>query len=115
MKSASRSIQFCLRTRRSTRRSATWGLLRGCWTRYPRDDIRRRSLPGTREEAVVSVDRDSLSFGIKTGQSNLTYDEILRTWREADEVPVFEGASGFACDITHTCSLEHMFATAERL
>jgi hypothetical protein len=34
----------------------------------------------------VSVDRDSLSFGIKTSQSNLTYEEILRTWREADEV-----------------------------
>lgn len=40
----------------------------------------------------MPVDRDSLSFGIKTSQSNLTYDEILRTWREADEVPVFEHA-----------------------
>jgi hypothetical protein len=29
-----------------------------------------------------------VSFGIKTSQSNLMYDEILRTWREADEVPV---------------------------
>jgi alkanesulfonate monooxygenase SsuD/methylene tetrahydromethanopterin reductase-like flavin-dependent oxidoreductase (luciferase family) len=40
----------------------------------------------------VSIDRSRVSFGIKTSQSNLTYDEILRTWREADEVPVFEHA-----------------------
>jgi hypothetical protein len=28
----------------------------------------------------VSVDRTSLSFGIKTSQSTLTYAEILRAW-----------------------------------
>ena len=33
-----------------------------------------------------------VSFGIKTSQSGLTYDEILKTWLEADEVPVFEHA-----------------------
>jgi alkanesulfonate monooxygenase SsuD/methylene tetrahydromethanopterin reductase-like flavin-dependent oxidoreductase (luciferase family) len=33
-----------------------------------------------------------LSFGIKTSQSNLTYAEILKTWLEADAVPVFEHA-----------------------
>jgi alkanesulfonate monooxygenase SsuD/methylene tetrahydromethanopterin reductase-like flavin-dependent oxidoreductase (luciferase family) len=33
-----------------------------------------------------------LSFGIKTSQIGLTYDEILSTWREADELPEFEHA-----------------------
>jgi alkanesulfonate monooxygenase SsuD/methylene tetrahydromethanopterin reductase-like flavin-dependent oxidoreductase (luciferase family) len=33
-----------------------------------------------------------LSFGIKTSQMGLTYDEILRVWREADQIPVFEHA-----------------------
>jgi alkanesulfonate monooxygenase SsuD/methylene tetrahydromethanopterin reductase-like flavin-dependent oxidoreductase (luciferase family) len=34
----------------------------------------------------------SVTFGIKTSQLNLGYDEILRVWREADEVDVFEHA-----------------------
>jgi alkanesulfonate monooxygenase SsuD/methylene tetrahydromethanopterin reductase-like flavin-dependent oxidoreductase (luciferase family) len=33
-----------------------------------------------------------LSFGIKTSQMSLTYEQILRVWREADEIPVFEHA-----------------------
>ena len=33
-----------------------------------------------------------VTFGIKTSQSNLSYDEILKTWLEADDVPVFEHA-----------------------
>jgi alkanesulfonate monooxygenase SsuD/methylene tetrahydromethanopterin reductase-like flavin-dependent oxidoreductase (luciferase family) len=33
-----------------------------------------------------------LTFGIKTSQSNNTYDEILTTWREAEQVAVFEHA-----------------------
>ena len=33
-----------------------------------------------------------LSFGIKTSQMGLTYEECLRTWRKADEIPVFEHA-----------------------
>jgi alkanesulfonate monooxygenase SsuD/methylene tetrahydromethanopterin reductase-like flavin-dependent oxidoreductase (luciferase family) len=33
-----------------------------------------------------------VSFGIKTSQSGLTYDEILKTWREADAVPEIEDA-----------------------
>jgi alkanesulfonate monooxygenase SsuD/methylene tetrahydromethanopterin reductase-like flavin-dependent oxidoreductase (luciferase family) len=33
-----------------------------------------------------------VSFGIKTSQIGLTYDEILSTWREADELPEFEHA-----------------------
>jgi alkanesulfonate monooxygenase SsuD/methylene tetrahydromethanopterin reductase-like flavin-dependent oxidoreductase (luciferase family) len=33
-----------------------------------------------------------VSFGIKTSQMGLTYEEILRVWREADQVPVFEHA-----------------------
>lgn len=33
-----------------------------------------------------------VSFGIKTSQMGLTYDEILRIWREADQIPVFEHA-----------------------
>src|SRR6516165_1772989 len=34
----------------------------------------------------------AVSFGIKTSQIGLTYDEILSTWREADELPEFEHA-----------------------
>jgi alkanesulfonate monooxygenase SsuD/methylene tetrahydromethanopterin reductase-like flavin-dependent oxidoreductase (luciferase family) len=33
-----------------------------------------------------------VTFGIKTSQIGLGYDEILRVWREADEVAVFEHA-----------------------
>jgi alkanesulfonate monooxygenase SsuD/methylene tetrahydromethanopterin reductase-like flavin-dependent oxidoreductase (luciferase family) len=40
----------------------------------------------------MSTDGDRVSFGIKTSQSNLTYEEILRVWREADEMPSFEHA-----------------------
>jgi alkanesulfonate monooxygenase SsuD/methylene tetrahydromethanopterin reductase-like flavin-dependent oxidoreductase (luciferase family) len=31
-----------------------------------------------------------VTFGIKTSQSNLTYAQILKTWLEAEDVPVFE-------------------------
>lgn len=34
----------------------------------------------------------TLSFGIKTSQAGVTFDDILRTWREADEVQLFEHA-----------------------
>ena len=33
-----------------------------------------------------------VTFGIKTSQIGLGYDEILRLWREADEVAIFEHA-----------------------
>ncbi|MGH9098197.1 MAG: LLM class flavin-dependent oxidoreductase, partial [Acidimicrobiales bacterium] len=33
-----------------------------------------------------------LSFGIKTSQMGLTYEEILRIWREADQIGLFEHA-----------------------
>jgi alkanesulfonate monooxygenase SsuD/methylene tetrahydromethanopterin reductase-like flavin-dependent oxidoreductase (luciferase family) len=33
-----------------------------------------------------------VSFGIKTSQMGLGYDEILRIWREADQLPVLEHA-----------------------
>ena len=33
-----------------------------------------------------------LSFGVKTSQQGLSYDEILRIWREADQIPLFEHA-----------------------
>jgi alkanesulfonate monooxygenase SsuD/methylene tetrahydromethanopterin reductase-like flavin-dependent oxidoreductase (luciferase family) len=33
-----------------------------------------------------------VTFGIKTSQISLGYDEILRVWKEADEVEVFEHA-----------------------
>ena len=33
-----------------------------------------------------------VTFGIKTSQANTTYEEILRIWREADAIPVFEHA-----------------------
>src|ERR1700684_4387464 len=40
----------------------------------------------------MPADGTSLSFGIKTSQAGLSYDEILRIWREADRVPEFEHA-----------------------
>jgi len=33
-----------------------------------------------------------VSFGIKTSQMGLTYEEILTAWREADQIPYFEHA-----------------------
>jgi alkanesulfonate monooxygenase SsuD/methylene tetrahydromethanopterin reductase-like flavin-dependent oxidoreductase (luciferase family) len=33
-----------------------------------------------------------LSFGIKTSQMGATYEQILKVWREADQIPVFEHA-----------------------
>jgi alkanesulfonate monooxygenase SsuD/methylene tetrahydromethanopterin reductase-like flavin-dependent oxidoreductase (luciferase family) len=33
-----------------------------------------------------------VSFGVKTSQMGLGYEEILRVWREADGIPVFEHA-----------------------
>jgi alkanesulfonate monooxygenase SsuD/methylene tetrahydromethanopterin reductase-like flavin-dependent oxidoreductase (luciferase family) len=33
-----------------------------------------------------------ISFGVKTSQMGLSYEEILRTWREADGIPTFEHA-----------------------
>src|ERR1700719_459696 len=33
-----------------------------------------------------------LSFGSKTSQIGLTYQDILRVWREADQIPLFEHA-----------------------
>jgi len=40
----------------------------------------------------VTAPTPRLSFGIKTSQMGLTYEEILRTWREADRIPLFEHA-----------------------
>jgi alkanesulfonate monooxygenase SsuD/methylene tetrahydromethanopterin reductase-like flavin-dependent oxidoreductase (luciferase family) len=33
-----------------------------------------------------------LSFGIKTSQTGLAYQDILRVWRDADQIPLFEHA-----------------------
>ena len=33
-----------------------------------------------------------LSFGIKTSQAGISYEQIVRIWREADQIPVFEHA-----------------------
>jgi len=33
-----------------------------------------------------------LSFGIKTSQIGIGYEEILSTWRDADRIPLFEHA-----------------------
>jgi alkanesulfonate monooxygenase SsuD/methylene tetrahydromethanopterin reductase-like flavin-dependent oxidoreductase (luciferase family) len=33
-----------------------------------------------------------LSFGVKTSQMGLSYEQILAVWREADQIPVFEHA-----------------------
>ncbi len=38
------------------------------------------------------IERDQVSFGIKTSQANTTYERVLRTWLEADELPVFDHA-----------------------
>jgi hypothetical protein len=40
----------------------------------------------------MPADGTSPSFGIKTSQAGLGYGEILRVWREADQVPEFEHA-----------------------
>ena len=40
----------------------------------------------------MASDGTSLSFGIKTSQAGLSYEEILRVWREADDVPEFQDA-----------------------
>ena len=40
----------------------------------------------------MASDRTPLSFGIKTSQAGLGYDEILRVWREANLVPEFQDA-----------------------
>jgi alkanesulfonate monooxygenase SsuD/methylene tetrahydromethanopterin reductase-like flavin-dependent oxidoreductase (luciferase family) len=38
------------------------------------------------------TDGTTVSFGVKTSQVGLSYDEIARIWREADGVPEFEHA-----------------------
>lgn len=40
----------------------------------------------------MPADSNHVSFGIKTSQMGIGYDEILRIWREADSVPEFEHA-----------------------
>src|SRR5580704_2551860 len=40
----------------------------------------------------MASDQTPLSFGIKTSQAGLGYDEILRVWCEADRVPEFQDA-----------------------
>jgi F420-dependent oxidoreductase-like protein len=51
------------------------------------------SLPTTREEhAEAGRPQRRLRFGIKTAPQYTTYDDILRIWREADQVPIFEHA-----------------------
>src|ERR1700730_3627663 len=46
--------------------------------------------PGMAENRGMDASR--LSFGIKTSQANLTYAEIVKTWLEAEAVPLFEHA-----------------------
>jgi alkanesulfonate monooxygenase SsuD/methylene tetrahydromethanopterin reductase-like flavin-dependent oxidoreductase (luciferase family) len=38
------------------------------------------------------VESNRVSFGVKTSQMGLTYDEILAVWREADQIPLIEHA-----------------------
>jgi alkanesulfonate monooxygenase SsuD/methylene tetrahydromethanopterin reductase-like flavin-dependent oxidoreductase (luciferase family) len=40
----------------------------------------------------MSSTNTRISFGIKTSQSNVTYDDILKVWLEADEEQLFEHA-----------------------
>jgi alkanesulfonate monooxygenase SsuD/methylene tetrahydromethanopterin reductase-like flavin-dependent oxidoreductase (luciferase family) len=41
---------------------------------------------------MIMADKTTVSFGVKTSQAGLRYDEILSIWREADAVPEFEHA-----------------------
>jgi alkanesulfonate monooxygenase SsuD/methylene tetrahydromethanopterin reductase-like flavin-dependent oxidoreductase (luciferase family) len=50
-----------------------------------------RSIAGKRASREGAVNTP-LSFGIKTSQSSITYDEIDRIWQQAEEVEVFEHA-----------------------
>src|SRR4029077_13692820 len=45
-----------------------------------------------RGDLMMTAPDRRLSFGIKTSQMGLGYEEILRIWREADQIPVFEHA-----------------------
>ena len=38
---------------------------------------------------MMTAPDQRLSFGIKTSQMGLGYEEIQRIWREADQIPVF--------------------------
>jgi alkanesulfonate monooxygenase SsuD/methylene tetrahydromethanopterin reductase-like flavin-dependent oxidoreductase (luciferase family) len=38
------------------------------------------------------IERNRVSFGIKTSQMGLTYEDILTVWREADQIPLIEHA-----------------------
>jgi alkanesulfonate monooxygenase SsuD/methylene tetrahydromethanopterin reductase-like flavin-dependent oxidoreductase (luciferase family) len=38
------------------------------------------------------IERSQVSFGVKTTQMGLTYDEISAIWREADHIPLIEHA-----------------------
>jgi hypothetical protein len=38
------------------------------------------------------IERTHVSFGVKTSQMGLTYQEILAVWREADQIPMIEHA-----------------------
>ena len=51
------------------------------------------SLPTTSGELTEALEPTRrLRFGIKTAPQYTTYDDILRIWREADQIPVFEHA-----------------------
>ena len=51
------------------------------------------SLPTTSGELTEALKPTRrLRFGIKTAPQYTTYDDILRVWREADQIPVFEHA-----------------------
>jgi alkanesulfonate monooxygenase SsuD/methylene tetrahydromethanopterin reductase-like flavin-dependent oxidoreductase (luciferase family) len=45
-----------------------------------------------RWEESMTAHGQRVSFGIKTSQMGLTYQEIQRIWREADQIPVIEHA-----------------------
>jgi alkanesulfonate monooxygenase SsuD/methylene tetrahydromethanopterin reductase-like flavin-dependent oxidoreductase (luciferase family) len=42
--------------------------------------------------AAMTTPDGRLSFGVKTSQMGLSYEQILTVWREADQIPVFEHA-----------------------
>jgi alkanesulfonate monooxygenase SsuD/methylene tetrahydromethanopterin reductase-like flavin-dependent oxidoreductase (luciferase family) len=45
-----------------------------------------------REEGNIMLDASEVSFGLKTSPMHTTYQDILRTWQQADEVPEIQHA-----------------------
>jgi alkanesulfonate monooxygenase SsuD/methylene tetrahydromethanopterin reductase-like flavin-dependent oxidoreductase (luciferase family) len=57
------------------------------------DDQRAIGLSvGIERKARTMTTTHRVTFGVKTSQANTTYEDVLKIWREADQVPAFEHA-----------------------